>query len=376
MRVTDRQHTQTLLTAVQNVRQGIFDRQEQISSGKRVNRPSDDPAAAERISQFKNSLQTTDRRLFSVNEGIGRLTLSESTFVTAGNAIQRGRELAIQARNDTNSDVERANIGKEVNQLFQSLSGLANTQLNGRSIFAGHETQRDPYILGSVTTSLGANNAGTGTVVSAVVSTAAALEPDLYEIQYNGTNFDVLNLTTGETEVSGGGSPLTFDGLTVTLGGAPSAGDVFYARTGYLYQGDSNDVSVEIGDGKTVSSNVAGNRVFSGPTVDLFTVFQDFHQALATNDVNGIESAIATLDTALSQVNNARADVGARVNRLDTVKESLSLVHVTIDTLRSDYEDADLAEVATELSTLQVNLQASLSVLTRQFETSLLNFLR
>ncbi|GJL62210.1 MAG: flagellar hook-associated protein FlgL [Nitrospirales bacterium] len=375
MRVTDRQQTQALLTAVQNIRQGIFDRQEQISSGKRVNRPSDDPAAAERISQFKNTLQTTDRRLFSVNEGIGRLSVSESTFATVGNAIQRGRELAIQARNDTNSDVERANIGKEVNQLFQSLSGLANTQLNGRSIFAGHETQVDPYVLGSVNTSLGANNAGSGTV-SGVVSTAAALEPHLYEIQYNGTNFDVLNLTTGETEVSGGGSPLAFDGLTVTMGGVPSAGDVFYARSGYTYQGDSNDVAVEIGDGKTVSSNVAGNRVFSGPTVDLFTVFQDFHQALATNDVDGIETAIATLDTALSQVNNARADVGARVNRLDTVKESLSLVHLTIDSLRSDYEDADFAKVATELSSLQVNLQASLSVLTRQFETSLLNFLR
>ncbi|GJL53201.1 MAG: hypothetical protein NPIRA02_03330 [Nitrospirales bacterium] len=375
MRVTDRQQTQALLTAVQNVRQGIFERQEQIASGRRVNRPSDDPAAAERISQFKNTLKTTDRRLFSVNEGIGRLSVSDSTFESVGHAIQRGRELAIQARNDTNSDVERANIGKEVNQLFQSLSGLANTQLNGRSIFAGHETQTDPYVLGAVTTSVDANNAGTGTV-GGVVSTAAALEPHLYEVQFNGTNYDVLNVTTGETEVSGGGSPLTFDGLTVTIGGAPTAGDVFYARSGYIYQGDSNDVAVEIGDGKTVSSNVPGDRVFSGPTVNLFTVFQDFHQALATNDEDGIGAAIADLDTALSQVTNARADVGARVNRLDTVKESLSLVQVTIDTLRSDYEDADLAKVATELSTLQVNLQASLSVLTRQFETSLLNFLR
>ncbi|WP_447968310.1 flagellar hook-associated protein FlgL [Nitrospira sp. M1] len=375
MRVTDRQQTQALLTAVQNVRQGIFERQEQIASGKRVNRPSDDPAAAERISQFKNTLKTTDRRLFSVNEGIGRLSLSDSTFESVGHAIQRGRELAIQARNDTNSDVERANIGKEVNQLFQSLSGLANTQLNGRSIFAGHQTQTDPYVLGAVTTSLGANNAGSGTV-SGVVTTAAALQPHLYEVQFNGTNYDVLNVTTGETEASGAGSPLTFDGLTVTIGGAPTTGDVFYARSGYIYQGDSNEVAIEIGDGKTVSSNVAGDRVFSGPTVDLFTVFQNFHQALATNDEDGIGTAIANLDTALSQVTNARADVGARVNRLDTVKDSLSLVQVTIDTLRSDYEDADFAKVATELSTLQVNLQASLSVLTRQFETSLLNFLR
>jgi len=58
------------------------------------------------------------------------------------------------------------------------------------------------------------------------------------------------------------------------------------------------------------------------------------------------------------------------------VKESLSLVSVNMDTLRSDFEDADLAKVASELTTLQVNLEASLAVLTRQFETSLLNFLR
>ena len=375
MRVTDRQQIDTLLAAVQNTRRDIFDRQEQISTGKRVNRPSDDPAASERISQFKNVLNTTDRRMFSVNEGVGRLNFSDSTLSSVTHTVQRARELAIQAANDTNSAVERANIAKEVNELFQSLSGLANTRLNGRSIFAGHETQTDPYILGSVTTSIGANNTGSGSITG-VVSTASALEPHLYEIRYNGTNFDVMNLTTGETEVSGGSSPLTFDGLTATMSGAPATGDVFYARSGYTYQGDSNDVAVEIGDGKTVSTNVPGSQVFSGPTVNLFTVFQDFHQALATNDRDGIQSAIANLDSALSQVTNARADVGSRVNRLETVKESLSLVSVNMDTLRSNFEDADLATVATELTTLQVNLEASLAVLTRQFETSLLNYLR
>ena len=376
MRVTDRQQVDALLSAVQNLRRDIFERQEQVSSGRRVNRPSDDPASSERISQFKNVLRTTERRLFSVSEGVGRLSLSDSTLGSVGNTVQRARELAIQARNDTNSAVERANIAKEVNQVFQSLAGLANTQLNGRSIFGGHETQTDPYVLGTVTTSAGVNNTGTG-VFSSVVSTAAALEANLYEVRFNGTNFDVLNVTTGETEVSGGTSPLVFDGVTATLSsGSPSTDDVFYVRSGYTYQGDSNFVAVEIGDGKTVNTNVPGSQVFSGPTVDLFTVFQNFHQALATNDVDGIETAIANLDNSLTQVTNARADVGSRVNRLDTVKESLSLVTLNTDTLRSKFEDADLAKVASELTTLEVNLQASLTVLSRQFETNLLNFLR
>ncbi|MGB0908740.1 MAG: flagellar hook-associated protein FlgL [Nitrospirales bacterium] len=375
MRVTDRQQISSLLSDIQNTQRNIFERQEQISSGRRVNRPSDDPAAAERISQFKNVLRTTERRVSSVNEGVGRLNLSDSTLGTVGNAIQRARELAIQSRNDTNSSVERANLGKEVNQLFQSFAGLANSQLNGRSIFAGHETLTDPYILDTASASIGANNSGTGTI-GAVVTTASALQPHLYEIQFNGTDYDVLNLTTGETEISGGSSPLTFDGLTATISGSPSSGDIFYARSEYSYQGDSNSVEIEIGDGKTVSTNVTGSQVFSGPTVDLFTVFQDFHQALATNDEDGIETAIANLDSGLSQVTNSRADIGSRVNRLDTVKESLSLVNVNIDSLRSDFEDADLATVASELATLQVNLEASLAVLTRQYQTNLLQFLR
>ncbi len=375
MKVTDRQQVATLLSDVQNSRRQIFERQEQISSGKRVNRPSDDPAAAERISQFKNVIQTTDRRLFSVNEAVARLTVSGSTFGAVSNTLIRARELAVQAANATNSAVERSNIGKEVNQLFQSLSGLANTQLNGRSIFAGHETQTDPYVLGTATSSVGVNNTGTGGI-STVVASAAALEPNLYEIQFNGTNYDVLNLTTGETETSGAGSPLSFDGLTATISGTPATGDVFYTRAGYTYQGDANAIAIEIGDGKTVSTNISGSQVFSGPTVNLFTAFQDFHQALATNDQDGIATALANLDNGLTQVTNARADVGSRVNRLDTVKDSLSLVKVNVDALRSEFEDTDIAKVASELASFQVNLEASLSVLARQYETTLLNFLR
>ena len=89
MRVTERQQVDALLTAIGNLRSGISTVNEQISSGKRVNRPSDDPAAAERISQFRNVLRTTERRLQTVNEGAGRLNLSDSVLDQAGNTFQR-----------------------------------------------------------------------------------------------------------------------------------------------------------------------------------------------------------------------------------------------------------------------------------------------
>jgi flagellar hook-associated protein 3 FlgL len=383
MRVTDRQQADALITAIRGLRGNIFDRNEQIASGKRVNRPSDDPAAAERINQFRNVLRTTERRLATVNEGVGRLNLSDSVLETAGNTLQRAKELAIQMRNDTNTAVERLNAAQEVQQMILGLAGIANTQLNGRFLFAGSQTQTEPFVPGSATGSASTTNAG-GATIAASVATASVLQPDSYQIQFtSSTQFDVLNLTTNQTVSSGNtyssGATFSFDGLDVTLtdgGGPPVAGDQFVVRVGYIYQGDGTTIDVEIGDGRTVETNVTGNQVFSGPSVDLFQYLQDFHQALVINDVQGIQAAIGQFDQSLSQVLDARANIGARVNRLDTIKDGLDLLSVNTQTLRSNFEDADFAQVATELATLQNTLEASMSVLSRQFETNLLKFLR
>ncbi|MEJ2229569.1 MAG: flagellin [Nitrospirales bacterium] len=383
MRVTDRQRVDALLTAIQGLRGNIFERNEQIASGKRVNRPSDDPAAAERINQFRNVLRTTERRLATVNEGAGRLNLSDSVLETAGYTFQRGKELAIQMRNDTNTAVERRNAAQEVQQLLLGLAGIANTQLNGRFLFAGSQTQTEPFVLGSVSGSAGMANAG-GATIAASVATAAALKPDSYQIQFtSSTQFDVVNLTTNQIVSSGNtyssGTTFSFDGMDVTLtdgGGPPAAGDQFFIRVGYIYQGDGATIDVEIGDGRTVETNITGNQVFSGPTVDLFQNLQDFHQALVTNDEDAIHAAIGQFDQSLSQVNDARANIGARVNRMDTIRDSLDLLSVNTQTLRSNFEDADFAQVASDLATLQNTLEASMSTLARQFETNLLDFIR
>ncbi len=383
MRVTERQQVNALVTALQNLRTNIFDRTEQIASGKKVNRPSDDPIAAERINQFRNVLRTTEHRLSTVNEGVGRLNLSDSVLDRAGIAIQRAQELAIRMRNDTNTQVERRNAAQEVQQLLEGLAGIGNTELNGRFIFAGSQTQTAPYVPGSVTGAAHSDNIG-GAAIATAVGDPTVLKPDAYEIQFTSpTDFNVINLTTGQTVLAGqayaNGTPFSFDGVDITLsdsGTAPAAGDRFAVRVGYVYQGDGAPIDVEIGDGQTVASNVAGNQVFSGPNVDLFQNLQDFHQALVTDDVDGIAAAIGQFDAALPQVTDARASIGARVNRLDTVKDSLELLSVNTQTLRSSFEDADFAKVASELTSLQGTLDASLATLSRQFETSLLNFIR
>ncbi len=383
MRVTERQQAEVVLRTIENLRSGIATGSEQIASGKRVNRPSDDPASAERINQFRNVLRTTERRLQTVNEGVGRLDLSDKVLEQAGNTFQRAGELAVGARNDTNTAVERRNIAQEVQQLILGLTGIANTQLNGRFVFAGNETQTEPYILGTATGSVGSANTG-GATIAASVATASALQPDGYQIQFTSpTQFDLVNLTTSQTVSTGNsytsGATFSFDGLDVAItngGGPPASGDQFNVRVGYAYQGDGAALDVEIGDGQTVQVNIPGSQVFSGPTTNLFENLQDFHQALVTNNVDGIDTAIGQFTESLSQVNNARATIGANGNRLTTIKDSLDLLAVNTQGLRSDFEDADFAKVASDLASLQSTLEASLATLNRQFETSLLNFIR
>jgi flagellar hook-associated protein 3 FlgL len=383
MRVTERQQVEALVTNIRDLRGQIMKRHEQIASGKRVNRPSDDPQAIERISQFQNVLQTTEQRRLTVSEGIGRLNLSDSTLETAGYTMQRAKELAIQMNNDTLSATERSNAAKEVQQLILGMAGIANTQLNGRFVFAGSQTQTEPYVLGTATgTAQAGNNGGAG--ITAVVGTSSALQPDLYRIEFTSPGeFNVFNLTTNQSISTGqaytSGDTFSVDGVDITIadgGGGPAGGDQFLVRVGYVYQGDAETVNLEIGDGRTVSSNSPGSQIFSGPKTDLFQDLQDLHEALLTNDMGAIGASIGSFDRALSQITDARADLGARVNRLEAIADSLDLLEVNIQTLRSRYEDADFAKVASELATLEMNLEASLATLMRQFETGLLKFLR
>ncbi len=116
--------------------------------------------------------------------------------------------------------------------------------------------------------------------------------------------------------------------------------------------------------------------MFSGPDVDLFDTLQDLEQALLTNTPSDLAAVITSFTTGLDQLTDARADIGSKVNRLDRLADGLDLLAVTTQDERSAIEDTDFAEAATQLTTLETNLQAALLTLSRQFNISLLHFLR
>lgn len=563
MRVTNQQQIDLLLGKIQGIQINLSKVREAISSGKSVNRPSDDAAGFEQITKFRTVLEKIDTRLSSINEGVSRLNLSESALTSATNVLQRAQEIALSQNNGTSSAAERTAVAQEMSELINTFLDAASIQIDGRFLFSGFETQTTPYALTSVTASdkspaIEANDNNQGSTSSTVaVQTAASLTGQEYKVTFTSTTrFDVVNVTSGatvlsnQTYASGGnvdfdglrtvltdnpGGPqtgdeflvaphnasdatvaagltptitassansgtgaatasvltigsltgnqytvtfdtpaTTFDVVNVTTGAtvlnnqayvsganidfdgirtvitdspvapaagdvfsldptdptvlkaspyeirftststfdvvdlatgqalssgnaytsgsnilfagittvvtdgtvSPQAGDVFRVRPNYAYQGDTGSIAIEVEDGKTVDINSVGSQVFSGQNVDIFDTLQDLHQALVTNTPADLDAIIASLSTGLDQLTNSRTDLGSRVSRLERVSEALQLLDFTTQSRRSEIEDADLAEVTSLLATLETNYQASLLVLNRQFEISLLNYLR
>lgn len=142
----------TLMMYQQNMR-GITDSQsawlkygEQMSTGKRVNRASDDPVAASQAvvlsqAQAQNS-QYASARTFATQ----RVSIEEKTLAQVTTAIQSAQEKIVYAGNGTLSDDDRASLATDLQGIRDQILNLANsTDGNGRYIFAGYKTDTAPF---------------------------------------------------------------------------------------------------------------------------------------------------------------------------------------------------------------------------------------
>ena len=111
--------------------------QEQLSSGRRINRMSDSPvdgAAAMRLRGEQSANEQVGR---NIADGLSTLGAADGTFTSMSAMLQRVRQLVVSGLNDTNSAGERESMATEIDQLKAGLIGLANTQYLGRPVFAG-----------------------------------------------------------------------------------------------------------------------------------------------------------------------------------------------------------------------------------------------
>ncbi|MCL5256752.1 MAG: flagellar hook-associated protein FlgL [Chloroflexi bacterium] len=138
------------------------------------------------------------------------------------------------------------------------------------------------------------------------------------------------------------------------------------------YNGDHGAIPREIGSATTIQVNTDGEQALT----PVFDVLIRLYQSLEADDTKGISDTLNSIDAAIDTVLSARAEVGARVNRLEGSDTQISEVQGYLADLLSKAEDTDMADVITKLATEQTLYQAALGAAAKTLQPSLIDFLR
>lgn len=124
--------------------------QEQLSSGSKLTKPSDDPVASVKGMGYRTTLAKNEQYTRNMNEVNSWLDTTDSTLSEVNKALQRVKDIVTQAANDTNTPEDREAMQKEVDQLRMQIRDLANTQQGGKYLFAGTATDQPLFADSSV----------------------------------------------------------------------------------------------------------------------------------------------------------------------------------------------------------------------------------
>ncbi|MDH3387622.1 MAG: flagellar hook-associated protein FlgL [Gammaproteobacteria bacterium] len=399
MRISTRQIYTQGVEAFQQQQQKLAKLQQQISTGVRLNKPSDDPAAASKVLELEQSVSANLQYQANINLAEQRLSQQDTVLASYANLLNRVRELAIQANNAPVDAVARRAIAAEIDERLNELVSLANTtDANGDYLFAGYQNGSAPFtpattgsrdhvafsgddgvraiqinenrqidtdipgrqIFMEISSAVAlreipaAGNGGSGVIAPASVVDAISYVPGDYEIRFTAPGvYDVFDVTLGANIVTGASytdsQDIDFQGIRTSITGAPAAGDVF---------------TVDAGQYQDVFSMVASlsENLKSGPT----------DAVRAAN----IAQTLADLDNALETSLDARTIIGGRLNALQSQRdENDAQILVTRSTL-STLRDTDLAEAISQLTLEQTTLDAAQAVFARITSSSLFNFLK
>lgn len=396
MRITSDTLRDTFLAALQSTQQQLNRTQEQVATGLRVTRPSDDPLAATRIQGLEAGVSRLEQ--FQRNTGLlrSRLGLEESVLAQAGNILQRARELAVVANNATQSNATRQSIAVELRQGLAALIDIANSQdAAGRHLFAGFQEQTQPFVAsasgasyfgdqgqrqlqvgdtrtiadtdsgaalfqlirngnGDIVLSADSANTGTGVLGAGSIVDSTLYVPDNYSITFlNATDYEVRDGVGGlVVAASLSGESITFPGVSIELAGQPAAGDVFNVAPS-----SNQDVFTTLNELITaLEAPVSGQSA----------------QALLNNRVG---QSLPALDQALDHLIDRRADVGARLHALDDQDAINADFSLELTRSLSDLRDLDYAEAISRLNQQLFSLEVAQSSFARLQGLTLFRFL-
>ncbi len=146
MRVTTGMIFSMSAVNIGNQYEQVFLLNEKVSSGKRVNRPSDDPVDAGKVLDYRTLLGALEQYKRNVDRGVSLLRYTESALENAGTVLTEAKTLAEQMATGTYNETQRKALAVQAEQLFRQMLQAANTQIAGRHIFSGFKTDTQPFV--------------------------------------------------------------------------------------------------------------------------------------------------------------------------------------------------------------------------------------
>lgn len=144
MRVTQGMLASNSLRNLSNSYKQMGKYQDQLSTGKKITKPSDDPVVAMKGMFYRSNLSEVEQYKRNLSEAYLWMENSEAGVEHVNEALQRVRELTVQGANGTLSETDKQAVAKEIEQIKKDIMSVANTQVAGRYIFNGTNTSKAP----------------------------------------------------------------------------------------------------------------------------------------------------------------------------------------------------------------------------------------
>jgi len=145
LRVTHHGLVEQVIANVERRMELIARSQEQIATGRRINRPSNDPAAAGELLKLDSRYMRLDQYSRNIRNGLSHLKMTESGLGRIKDIIIRARSLAVKGANGALDKQDRQAIAGQIEQILQELLSTANQKFGNRYLFGGTETRNPPY---------------------------------------------------------------------------------------------------------------------------------------------------------------------------------------------------------------------------------------
>ncbi|UCV04548.1 flagellar hook-associated protein FlgL [Dechloromonas denitrificans] len=304
---------------IQNLQSDWYKLQNQMSTGRRILSPADDPIGASEALLVSQSQGVNQQFLDNQATARSQLNYVETTLGSVTDNMLSIVELASDAGNTTYSAAQRSMVAEELKQRMSSLVGLANTRDGtGLYIFSGYQSTTEPFQINTAAAAGVAHSLGANTYVN-----------------YSGD--------AGKTELQVSASK--------TMATSESGLDAF----------------VQVKDAQGV---VTTKSIFDG--VQNMVEILDGTRPYTTADYT---QALKDINTSLNHVATVRASVGARLNALDSLTSSGEDVGLLYDTRLSELQDLDYTKAISDFSRVQMQLEAAQLTFKQTSQMSLFNIL-